>query len=53
MDFYIYTLLDLRNFCISPQIPAIKKTIDMLLAEEKGIDGGINPLEYFTGIAGA
>jgi len=40
-----YTLLDLRNLCISPQNPQIKKTIDMLLIEEKGIDGGINPAE--------
>jgi hypothetical protein len=38
-----YTLLDLRNLCISPQIPVIKKTIDMLLDEEKGVDGGVNP----------
>jgi hypothetical protein len=40
-----YTLLDLRNLCISPQHPVIKKAIDRLLAEEKSDDGGINPAE--------
>lgn len=38
-----YTLLDLKNLGISPQHAQIRKTILMLLKEEKGEDGGINP----------
>ncbi|MDP3150516.1 MAG: hypothetical protein Q8N83_15440 [Ignavibacteria bacterium] len=38
-----YTLLDLKNLGISPANHRIRKTILMLLDEEKGEDGGINP----------
>ena len=38
-----YTLLDLKNLSISPTNSKIRKTIIMLLKEEKGTDGGINP----------
>lgn len=38
-----YTLLDLKNLGISPKNPKIRRTIIMLLEQEKGEDGGINP----------
>lgn len=38
-----YTLLDLKNLGISPKNSKIRKTIIMLLEQEKGEDGGINP----------
>jgi hypothetical protein len=38
-----YTLLDLKNLGISPDNPDIKRTITMLLEQEKGADSGINP----------
>jgi len=38
-----YTLLDLKNLGISPDNPQIGKSIVMLLEQEKGEDGGINP----------
>ena len=38
-----YTLLDLKNLGISPDNPQIRKSIIMLLEQEKGDDGGINP----------
>lgn len=38
-----YTLLDLKNLGVSPQHPQIRKTITMVLKEEMGKDGGINP----------
>jgi hypothetical protein len=38
-----YTLLDLRNLDISPDIEAINETLSMIFREEKGSDGGINP----------
>ena len=38
-----YTLLDLKNLQIEPQTETIRKSILMLLAEEKGPDGGVNP----------
>ncbi len=38
-----YTLLDLRNLCIPTETPAVQETVEMLLKEEKGGDGGINP----------
>ena len=41
-----YTLLDLGNLKISPKNPKIKKTINMLLEQEKGEDGGINPSRW-------
>jgi hypothetical protein len=38
-----YTLLDLRNLALSPDNDEIKQTIDMVLREERGPDGGVNP----------
>lgn len=38
-----YTLLDLKNLGISPTCASIRQTIEMILANEKGKDGGINP----------
>ena len=38
-----YTLLDLRNLCISRDVPEILETLRMIFTKEKGIDGGINP----------
>jgi len=38
-----YTLLDLRNLCISADCLPIKETIEMIAREEKEQDGGINP----------
>jgi hypothetical protein len=39
-----YTLLDLRNLCISPDNPLIKESIDLIVDNEKGPDGGILPI---------
>jgi hypothetical protein len=39
-----YTLLDLRNLCISPAHPAIQASIDMICDTEKADDGGILPI---------
>lgn len=38
-----YTLLDLKNLAIQSDLPAISTIIHMILREEKGEDGGINP----------
>ncbi|MEO9870618.1 hypothetical protein [Ekhidna sp.] len=38
-----YTLMDLRNLCISPNHPLLKEAIILILMNEKGEDGGINP----------
>ena len=38
-----YSLLDLKNLNIAPTQPEIKKTIDIILREQKSDDGGINP----------
>ncbi len=38
-----YTLLDLRNLCISRNVPEITETLQLIFTKEKGIDGGINP----------
>ncbi|MCK4765319.1 MAG: hypothetical protein KAW12_24170 [Candidatus Aminicenantes bacterium] len=38
-----YTLLDLKNLNISPGNPLIKQTLYLILKNEKGQDGGINP----------
>lgn len=38
-----YTLLDLRNLAVLPDIGMIKETIRSILANEKGADGGVNP----------
>ena len=36
-----YTLVDLRNLCLSPQNRAVQETIEMILANSKAEDGGI------------
>jgi hypothetical protein len=38
-----YTLLDLKNLAISPRTEPIRSTVRMVLDNEKGADGGINP----------
>lgn len=38
-----YTLLDLKNLSINPETEILQKTVKMLLKNEKGSDGGINP----------
>ena len=38
-----YTLLDLKNLGIAPDNPQIRKSVNKILKEEKGEDGGINP----------
>ena len=38
-----YTLLDLKNLGISPEQPEIRESVAMVMREEKGPDGGINP----------
>ena len=38
-----YTLIDLKNLCVTPTDAKIRKSIIMLLDQEKGEDGGINP----------
>ena len=38
-----YTLLDLRKLCISPTTEAARETIRMIIENEKGEDGGVNP----------
>ncbi len=39
-----YTLLDLRNLCLEQNHPLIKETIEIILQNEKAIDGGILPI---------
>ncbi len=39
-----YTLLDLKNLSITPNIKEIKETISMILRENKSDDGGIIPI---------
>jgi hypothetical protein len=38
-----YTLLDLKNLAVSPLTQPVKSTIKMVLENELGSDGGINP----------
>ena len=38
-----YTLLDLKNLAIQPDVPEILETLNLILKEEKDADGGINP----------
>ncbi|MEN8121358.1 MAG: hypothetical protein ABFS35_13480 [Bacteroidota bacterium] len=38
-----YTLLDLRNLCIAPDNPLIRESLEIIVNNEKGKDGGINP----------
>ncbi|MBL7809408.1 MAG: hypothetical protein JNN28_16435, partial [Saprospiraceae bacterium] len=39
-----YTLLDLKNLQIAPDVPEIRQTIAHVLLKEKGPDGGILPI---------
>ncbi|AEE49979.1 hypothetical protein [Haliscomenobacter hydrossis] len=39
-----YTLLDLKNLQIEPEVPEIRQTIERVLRTEKGPDGGILPI---------
>ena len=39
-----YTLLDLRYLCITPNNSTIQETIDLIIDNEKGPDGGILPV---------
>lgn len=39
-----YTLLDLRNLNLSPGHPQILESIHKIIENERGIDGGINPV---------
>lgn len=38
-----YTLLELKNMAISINLPEITDSINLIIANEKGLDGGINP----------
>lgn len=38
-----YTLLDLKHLGIGPDHPAIRASVELVLTERKGPDGGINP----------
>jgi hypothetical protein len=38
-----YTLLDLKNLCISPDNLEARQALQLVLKDEKGPDGGINP----------
>jgi hypothetical protein len=38
-----YTLLDLKNLAILPFTEPVQRTIEIVLENEKGADGGINP----------
>ena len=40
-----YTLLELKNLAIEPAISEIRQTLDLIIQNEKHIDGGINPGE--------
>ena len=39
-----YTLLDLRNLGIDPKIPVLRDSVNTILKEEKGPDGGVRPI---------
>ncbi|MHA1576573.1 MAG: hypothetical protein ACTSU3_04360, partial [Candidatus Thorarchaeota archaeon] len=43
-----YTVLDLKNLGISPNHPEIKQTVCLILKDEKGQDGGINPSRHIN-----
>ena len=38
-----YTLLDLRNLNLPPNVKPVHETLDIIIRNEKGSDGGINP----------
>ena len=39
-----YTLLDLKNLNIEPDVPEIRETLALVFKNEKGPDGGIRPM---------
>lgn len=41
-----YTLLDLRNLCISQNNPVIQESIQLIIDKGKSEDGGINPIGF-------
>ena len=43
-----YTLLDLRNLNFPANIRPVDETVDLIIRNEKGIDGGINPSGTIT-----
>lgn len=43
-----YTLLELRNMGLSRDNPAARETVGLILREEKGRDGGLNPAKTVT-----
>ena len=36
-----YTLLDLRNLCLDPTLPSVRESIQIIVDNEKAVDGGI------------
>ena len=38
-----YTLMDLRNLCISPEQAETRESVGIVIRNQKGQDGGINP----------
>ena len=38
-----YTLLEVKNLALSPESPPARESAAMVLATEKGLDGGLNP----------
>jgi hypothetical protein len=43
-----YTLLDLKNLAIAPDNKPIRKTLELVFENDKGPDGGINPLSTWN-----
>ena len=43
-----YTLLDLRNLCLPPDVGEIRETIALILRNHKDEDGGINPAKTMS-----
>ncbi len=41
-----YTLLDLRNLNLSSEYPQVGETIELVLEQDRGRDGGINPSRH-------
>lgn len=39
-----YTLLDLRNLCLAPDNSVVKDSLEIVIRDEKGTDGGILPV---------
>lgn len=43
-----YTLLDLKNLCISPEVEVKQETLRTIFSNEKGPDGGILPIGKYN-----